>query len=279
LLRQRVVTAVALAAVFLAALFGLQPQWFALFAGGAILLGFREWAVLSSLSRIPGLVYMTVAATVMAALFWYLGFALQQPVLDLLQPTFLVACVWWAVALLWVQGYPSSAVLWGNAAVRMVMGFLVLLPPWLALSWLVTLEGGRWLVVLVILAVACADIGAYFFGRAFGRHKLAPAVSPGKTLEGLAGGLVTVLLVISAVIALSPSQRSLWLEWVLVIVLTVLTAVLGDLLESMIKRHRGVKDSGTLLPGHGGLLDRIDSLTAALPVFTLMYILLIHSKP
>jgi phosphatidate cytidylyltransferase len=176
-----------------------------------------------------------------------------------------------------VQGYPSSAVLWGSSAVRLLMGLFVLLPAWLALSWLAAQDGGHWLVMVVILTVVCADIGAYFSGRALGRHKLAAEVSPGKTWEGFFGGVITVLVVISIVIAFSPSQRHLWLEWTIVEVAAVLAAVLGDLLESMVKRHRGVKDSGRILPGHGGVLDRIDSLTAALPVFALFYILLIYS--
>jgi len=279
LLKQRVVTALVLVVIFLGALFGLSPYGFALFAGGAILLAFREWANLSALGRLPSFVYLLVAAGAITGMFQYLGLASLSVQLELLKPLLLAACLWWAIALLLVQGYPSSAILWGSWAVRLVMGAFVLLPPWLALAWLVTLEGGRWLVIVVILAVACADIGAYFCGRAFGRRKLAPEVSPGKTLEGFVGGILAVMLVISVVIALSPSQRHVWLEWAIVMFFTVLAAALGDLLESMIKRHRGVKDSGTILPGHGGLLDRLDSLCAALPVFSLLYLLLIHSQP
>ena len=130
-----------------------------------------------------------------------------------------------------------------------------------------------------MLIVACADVGAYFSGRALGRHKLAPAVSPGKTLEGLVGGLVTVLIVAFLFLQFIPGHQDHWWQWSVIVAVTGLASVLGDLLESMVKRHRGVKDSGVILPGHGGLLDRIDSLTAALPVFSLLYLLLIADGP
>jgi len=278
LLKQRVLTAIVLALLVLGTLFGLPAPWFALFAAGVILVAAWEWANLAAAGRWLGLAFYGLMAAAMAWMFAGLGFVEPPLHLELVKQLLLVGCAWWAVALLWVQGYPSSALLWGSTPVRLAMGMLVLLPAWLALSWLVTLEQGHWLVILVVLTVACADIGAYFCGRAFGRRKLAPEVSPGKTLEGFGGGLVLVLLVISVVIALSPSQRHLWLQWTVVEVFTVLASVLGDLLESMVKRHRGVKDSGKILPGHGGILDRIDSLTAALPVFALLYLLLIFPR-
>lgn len=158
------------------------------------------------------------------------------------------------------------------------MGLFVLLPAWSALSWLVTIDSGRWLVFIVILTVVSADIGAFFAGRAFGRHKLAAQVSPGKTLEGCVGGLLLALVVISLTIFLSPFSHQLGWQWLLIALATVATSILGDLLESMVKRHRGVKDSGTILPGHGGILDRIDSLTAALPTFALLYLLLLYPR-
>ncbi|MCK9505451.1 MAG: phosphatidate cytidylyltransferase [Porticoccaceae bacterium] len=277
MLKQRIVTAIILAVLFLGALFGLPFQWFSLVVAGVIFVALWEWANLSNAGRAVSLLYYGVVAVLMAAMFLGLGFDAPAVGLEAAKMILLSGCLWWAIALLWVQGYPSSAVLWGSTAVRLLMGLFVLLPAWLALSWLAAQDGGHWLVMVVIVTVVCADIGAYFSGRAFGRHKLAPEVSPGKTWEGFGGGVVAVLIVISIVIAFSPSQRHLWLEWVIVEVAAVLAAVLGDLLESMVKRHRGVKDSGKILPGHGGILDRIDSLTAALPVFTLFYILLIHS--
>lgn len=277
MLKQRVITALVLALVFLGVLFGLATPWFALLSSVALLVGAWEWGRLSALSRLGSAIYMIVVGLMMAAAYSSLNFADAVVNPESLKPLLLSGCIWWAVAMLWVQGYPSSAILWGSSYVRMLMGFFVLLPAWLGLNWLVTLAGGQWLVILVILTVASADIGAYFCGRAFGKRKLAPQVSPGKTLEGFAGGVVLVLIVNGAIIGFNPAQGHLWLQWSLIAVVTALTSVLGDLLESMVKRHQGVKDSGVVLPGHGGILDRIDSLTAALPAFALLYLLLIHA--
>ena len=244
MLKQRVITALILALVFLFALFGLPAGYFSFFIGAALLIGAWEWAAMSGFARLwQRLLYVAV-------------------LLGLL----VVGCAWWAVALLLVQGYPSSAILWGNAWLRLLMGVLVLVPAWVALVYLRQQAYGAWLVLALILVVALADSGGYFVGRRFGRRKLAPAVSPGKTWEGFAGGLLVNLLL------------ALLLAWFLglnlllllaVIIPTSLVSVLGDLLESMVKRHAGVKDSGSLLPGHGGVLDRVDGITAGAPVFAL----------
>ena len=146
------------------------------------------------------------------------------------------------------------------------MGVLVLIPTWVALVYVRQQTNGAWLVLLLMLIVALADSGGYFAGRRFGKHKLAQAVSPGKTWEGFAGGLLA-----NCVLALILSQilnTNLLLMLVLIIP-TSLVSVLGDLLESMVKRHAGAKDSGSILPGHGGILDRVDGITAGAPIFAL----------
>lgn len=281
MLKQRIVTAIVLAIVFLGALFALDPGWFSLLAALVILLAAFEWSRLSGLRSVPEhLAYCAFVAAAMSGIAVTLGLVFSSAIdMERLKPLLLAGCLWWAIALLMVQGYPSSALLWGSKPVRLIMGMLVLLPAWVSLSWMINQDIGHWLIIVVIITVACADIGAYFTGHTFGRRKLAPEVSPGKTVEGFAGGVVLVLLVISMVITLSPSQHHLWWQWIVIEIFTVLASVLGDLVESMVKRHQGVKDSGRILPGHGGILDRIDSLTAALPVFTLLYILLIYSRP
>lgn len=281
MLKQRIVTAIVLAIVFLSALFALDPGWFSLLAALVILLAAFEWSRLSGLRSVPEhLAYCAFVAAAMSGIAVTLGLVFSSAIdMERLKPLLLAGCLWWAIALLMVQGYPSSALLWGSKPVRLIMGMLVLLPAWVSLSWMINQDIGHWLIIVVIITVACADIGAYFTGHTFGRRKLAPEVSPGKTVEGFAGGVVLVLLVISMVITLSPSQHHLWWQWIVIEIFTVLASGLGDLVESMVKRHQGVKDSGRILPGHGGILDRIDSLTAALPVFTLLYILLIYSRP
>lgn len=269
MLKQRVITAVVLAALFLALLF-LSPWYiFALGTGVAMILAVWEWSALAGWRQLPvrlGYVALTVALGLAAAatLVWSGDESLVRSAL-------LVVCGWWALALLWVQGYPSSAVLWSRPVVRSLMGWLVLLPAWCGLLFLHREPNGALLILLVVLLVACADIGAYFSGRAFGKRKLAPAVSPGKSWEGVVGGLFLALLVALLVHALWGQGN--WLAVVVLVVPTVLVSVLGDLLESMVKRYCGVKDSGHLLPGHGGILDRIDGLSAAIPVFALALIL------
>jgi len=178
------------------------------------------------------------------------------------------AVVWWASALVLVLKFPRSF----GAAFVATAGVLVLVPSW---TLLVRLHGagqlGPKLAFTVLLIVWAADIGAFVFGHWLGRTKLAPAVSPGKTWEGVAGGLLAAGATAGAAAA---SLGVPWPAFVALGVATAIVSVLGDLTQSMFKRNVGLKDSGRLLPGHGGVLDRIDSLTAAAPVFVLgLYVL------
>jgi phosphatidate cytidylyltransferase len=270
MLKQRVITALVLVIIFISALFGLPLGYFSFFVGAIVLIGAWEW---SNLAGFPapwqrGLyVFFTLCLVLLAAT--YLGFEGESsPALDInaIRELLVAGCVWWAVALLLVQGYPSSAVLWGSSVVRLVMGVLVLLPTWVALVYVRQHENGAWMVLLLILIVALADSGGYFVGKRFGRHKLAPAVSPGKTWEGFAGGFIANCVL---AIVLSVSLNLNLLLMLVLVIPTSLVSVLGDLQESMLKRHAGIKDSGAILPGHGGILDRVDGITAAAPVFAL----------
>lgn len=272
MLKQRIITAVCLVTAFLLSLLWLPAIWFFSFVAIFLLIAAWEWANLSGFSGVyQKAIYCSVSAFIAIALGYYLGFFSVAPLnIEKILPVFVVAGTWWAVALLWVQGYPSSAVLWGHSWVRSVMGLLVLVPSALALLFLYKQSQGIWLILMIAAIVATADIGAYFFGRTFGQRKLAKSVSPGKSWEGVLGGLL-LCAVLSFVIAWNTDSRALM---VLAIVLpTALVSVLGDLLESMVKRHCGVKDSGQILPGHGGVLDRLDGFTAALPIFVLAIIL------
>lgn len=270
MLKQRVITALILAAIFLAALFGLPAGYFSFFIGAVVLIGAWEWANLSGLPAIwQRFAYSIVVLALLVGASLYLGFEGEaSPRLnsEAIRDLLIVGCGWWALALLLVQGYPSSAILWGHKLLRLLMGLLVLIPTWVALVYVRQQADGAWLVLLLMLIVALADSGGYFAGRRFGKHKLAPAVSPGKTWEGFAGGLLANCVL--AVILSQTLDVSLLLMLVL-IVPTSLISVLGDLLESMVKRHAGVKDSGSILPGHGGILDRVDGVTAGAPVFAL----------
>lgn len=269
MLKQRVITAIILTIIFLSALFGLSPTYFPIFIGVVVLIGAWEWANLSSVGATwQRTLYTLFIAACLLMLAHLLGLLTLSPGINvaLIKSILLVACGWWALALLLVQGYPSSAILWGHPVIRLFIGILVLVPTWLALLYVHSQPQGAWLVVIIAGVVAAADIGGYFAGRKFGKHKLAPAVSPGKTWEGFVGGQVANLLLAVLIAYFTGSRIGLVLA---VIVPTSLVSVLGDLLESMVKRHAGVKDSGAILPGHGGILDRVDSITAAAPVFAL----------
>lgn len=271
MLKQRVVTALILAAVFLLALLWLPEPLFCAFAATVTLIGAWEWGNLAGLRHYGvRVLYLLASAAVIVVAAGYVGLW-QSPwsggASSLAFRNLLVAgCLWWALALLWVQSYPASALLWRSRPVRALMGLAVLVPAWAGLCWLRLQPGGIGLLLLLVAVVASADIGGYFSGRRWGRHKLAARVSPGKTREGFAGGVLANVLL--AVVVGLLWQGSV-LFWLAVIVPTSLVSVLGDLLESMVKRERGLKDSSALLPGHGGVLDRVDSLTSAAPVFAL----------
>lgn len=270
MLKQRVITALVLAIIFIVALFGLPAGYFSFFVGAIVLIGAWEWACLAGFpARWQRALYALFILVVLLLASFYLEFEGEaSPNLDAdaIRELLIAGCIWWAIALLLVQGYPSSALLWGHKILRLLMGLLVLIPTWVALVYVRQQEAGAWLVLLLMLIVAMADSGGYFAGKRFGKHKLASAVSPGKTWEGFAGGFIAncvLALILSLTLELS------LLLMLVIVVPTSLVSVLGDLLESMLKRHAGIKDSGTILPGHGGILDRVDGVTAAAPVFAL----------
>jgi len=240
-LKQRVVTAMVLMPVVVAAILWLPTPLFAGVLALFVALGALEWARLAGLSS---------------------PFRWRYAVILL----FTLLPVWWLSAF----PFAIRILLWRNAWRRCLIGFLILVPPWAAL---VVLHGhgeqGPWLILLLMLLIWGADSGAYFVGRKWGKDKLAPRVSPGKSRQGLWGGLITAAVVALLFGRLFPIHVEYEIYFIAICIIVVMFSVLGDLVESMFKRDAGVKDSGTLLPGHGGVLDRIDSLTAAAPVFAL----------
>ena len=273
MLKQRVITGLVLAAIVLEMLFAASAVYFPWFVGGVVLIAAWEWANLSGFGRLwQRSAYALVIAIALLSAARFVGFSASSQIaynLASAQQLLILGCGWWALALLLVQGYPSSAILWGHTLTRLLMGLLVLVPTWLALTLVRFQPEGAWLVLMMTAIVATADIGGYFAGRRFGKRKLAPAVSPGKTLEGFVGGLLSNIVL--AFLIACFSDIGIWLL-LAIVVPTSLFSVLGDLLESMVKRHADVKDSGNILPGHGGILDRVDSITAAAPVFALALI-------
>lgn len=271
MLKQRVITALIMAGLFLSAVIFLSLPWLALIFAILICLGGWEWSRLCEWeSPVARAAYVLVLAAVLGLLYVYCELG-ATPQREQIQPFLGLACLWWSLALLWVKGYPGSAVFWRTRAMRNLMGLLVLAPAWMAAVYLVSFPRGGGLIVVMVLIVAAADIGAYFAGRAWGKHKLAEVVSPKKTWEGFWGGMAAAsVLALLLWSQLPPPQAHISLSEVLVVLLvTALASVVGDLTVSMVKREAGVKDSGSLLPGHGGILDRLDSLCGAAPVFAL----------
>ena len=271
MLKQRVITAVIMAGLFLAAVAFMSLPWLALISGILICLGGWEWSRLCGWEA-PAIrvLYVLVLAVVLGALYLYCQLG-ADPQREQVQPFLGLACLWWSLALLWVKGYPGSAVYWRTLAMRNLMGLLVLGSAWMAAVYLLSFPRGGGLIVVMVLIVASADIGAYFTGKTWGRHKLAEAVSPKKTWEGFWGGMACCALLALLLWSQLPNQQAhISLIAVLVVTLTTgLASVVGDLTVSMVKREAGAKDSGSLLPGHGGVLDRLDSLCGAAPVFAL----------
>ena len=267
MLKPRIITALILAPIAIGGIFFLPPLGFALFTGAIITLGAWEWASMSGIESPAGRGGYALATAIL------LYGLLNVPFVAVLW----LSLLWWGVCFLLVRSYPGGSEKWGSLPARAVMGLFVLVPAWVGLNHLRTggfQFGDSTNNLLLILYVFCvvwvADIGAYFAGRAFGKAKLAPRVSPGKSWAGVWGGLMAVgvfALVVSWLASAGTVQTSLLIVASLA---TGLVSVLGDLLESMLKRHRGIKDSSQLLPGHGGIMDRIDSLTAAIPVFALI---------
>ncbi|WNO09828.1 phosphatidate cytidylyltransferase [Teredinibacter sp. KSP-S5-2] len=268
MLKQRVFTALVLTGSFLLVLFFLPWYIFACFVSVIFCVAAWEWARLSGInSQIGRIVYAFLLLSLSAGGYWWSDWGSDTA---FVQSILIVACCWWAFSFFWIQGYPSSSVIWGGMIPRALMGVLVIVPAWIASTYIYSRDNGHWLILFIVFLVASADIGAYFTGRAFGVRKLAPDVSPGKSWEGVWGGLVAAVLL--ATLFNFIFQAGYWLPLLAIAIPTSLVSVIGDLLESMVKRHAGVKDSSQLLPGHGGVLDRIDGLVAAVPVFTLAYI-------
>jgi phosphatidate cytidylyltransferase len=271
MLRQRVVTGLVLVAGFLAAIVFVPLPGLAVIFGFIVTLGGWEWARMAGWqSNVSRGLYAFILAATLGGVYVYCGLG-ASPQDSQVQPFLGLACLWWSVAMLWVKSYPASGALWGNMAMRSLMGLLILAPAWLAAVYLLSFARGGMLMVAMILIVVTADIGAYFSGKTFGKHKLAPEVSPAKTWEGFWGGVLACFLLSLAGWYLLPVQKQHigLISVVTVVLITGVASVIGDLTVSMVKRQSGIKDSGNILPGHGGVLDRLDSIAAAAPVFAL----------
>ena len=262
MLKQRVITAVVLAVLVVWAVIKLPLAGFGLLLLAVILLGAWEWAGLAGLNG-PRyrLLYGGLVLTLILALWPWVG--------DVAFVAGLLGCALagWCYALFWMWRYAERPERQDRSVTVAAAGVIVLAAPWVAFMALRD-EFGPAYVLFLFLLVWIADIGAYFAGRRWGRRKLALAISPGKTWEGALGaGTAALMFALAGAAVLGVGAH--WPWFVVVCMVTVGFSIAGDLFESMLKRQCGMKDSGTLLPGHGGVLDRVDSLTAAAPVFLL----------
>lgn len=278
MLKQRVITAIVLAALFIGTLYSGSYYLFAALCAVFVLAASWEWSRLSGVENIGlRVLFVLVVAGLAYLATWYTGLPDAVDISNLRQ-LLAVGCVFWAVSVLWLATYPNSQVLWGSTAVRLLIGVLILIVFWLAVLYLRSMPQGTFWVVFVLSLVAMADIGAYFVGKAIGKHKLAPSVSPGKSWEGFGGGISSAVLLAVILYFIADLDLFSLPQLLLISVLTALASVQGDLFESMIKRRSGFKDSGNLLPGHGGVMDRLDGLCAAVPIFALCCLLVLNAQ-
>lgn len=285
MLKQRIITAVFLAPITLGCVFFLAADHFAIFCAFVILLGAWEWGPLMGLDKVAGRMgFVALVGAILLLLnashpvsnIWLSGGQLTSMYLYIM----LLATLWWLLSIALVFSYPGSAKLWQNSMlIKGLVGLLTLVPAWVAFIAIRTLniriEGQFYFGASLLFGFLCivwaADIGAYFTGKKLGNGKLMPNVSPNKTIEGFVGGLVSVAVLVLILNWGFSVSLSHYPAYLLIAIATAVISAVGDLNESMFKRTAGIKDSGSILPGHGGLLDRIDSLVAAAPVFILLY--------
>ncbi len=267
MLKYRILTAVMLIPLVIGAIFFLPPLSFFSVAMLLILLAGWEW------SRLIGMTHFAKRLIYLIILSFLLVFFVFIPIYYVI----VMGIIWWLIAISLLLIYPrASRCFTENFPVRAVIGFLVLIPCWIGL---IILQGfSPALLLYCLILIWGADSAAYFVGKRLGRHKLAPSISPGKTREGLlAGCLISIVIAgVGLWILDIPAGKKL-LFFIFSVIGGGGITVIGDLFESMVKRQCQVKDSGTILPGHGGLLDRIDSLTTAIPFFALFFPLLLGS--
>ena len=269
--RTRIAAALVMAPAAIAAILLLPTPWMMVVAAVVFLAGLWEWFDLAEVEDTLARGFLLLANLgLMVAIVWASRSA-DGGTLVLYQVASIAGIAWWLVALAWLGRFDfgSNHESWARA-LKLAAGTLAVVPAWCALTWLHAdgPNGHRWLLA-ALAAVWAADTGAYFAGRHLGRHKLAPRVSPNKTIEGLLGGVVAGTAASVACASFAGARTDELPKVALVAAVAVLFSIIGDLYESLLKRHVGKKDSGTLIPGHGGVLDRIDAVLAALPVFAL----------
>lgn len=265
MLATRIVTAAVLVPLAVLGMLFLPTAAITAIFTALMLLGAWEWGGLLRLSD-SGRIALTLAVALLVFVVTLLrGGAWFVGIDNLLIGA---ACLWWLIAIYWITRFPSGwAEVMGRRDIGIATGMLALVAPVVAVTYLHQSDQGALLLLAFFFLVWAADTGAYIAGRTLGRHKLAPAVSPGKTWEGAVGGLIAAMVFAAAGAWVLGYESSRLLAFMLLGAWVAVISVVGDLTISMFKRHAGLKDSGRLFPGHGGVLDRLDSVLAAAPWF------------
>ncbi len=278
--RTRLLAALVMAPLAIAAVLLLSTPWMAALSAAAFLIGLWEWLRLAEIDDpIARGVLMVVNLLLMVALVWASRSATGSSLI-LFQLMMMLGVIWWLLAVIWLRHYDFASDHNTHARVfKLAAATLSIVPAWCALvlihasdpepSLLGGVQQGHVWLLVALMIVWAADSGAYFAGRRFGKTKLSPRISPNKTVEGLVGGVIAGMIVALAAAPLAGASMQELPYVAIVAIWTILFSVVGDLYESLLKRHVGAKDSSHLIPGHGGVLDRIDSVLAALPVFAL----------
>ena len=263
MLKTRLLTSLLLVAALVAALVYLPPVYWYMLMLVTVSIGAWEWAGMSGLAKPTKLIYASLLLVPGLLIVFYKPQLLQMLILW----GILIAAVFWL--------FIAPILLISKAQIRnrlvlSIIGLIVILP--FGLSMLALRELNPLLLLLFMVAVWIADSAAYFVGKKFGKHKLAPMISPGKTWEGVLGAWIAVS--VYGLILCYLTHQNYW--FILMLWGVTVISIMGDLLESLFKRQAGVKDSGSLLPGHGGILDRIDGLTSSMPLVTFLITLPIY---
>ena len=283
MLLERIKTALVLVAAFILISTKSSVLIFSIVISGFMGFVVWEWAGLAGITKKSSkFTYAICFICIAGFLYQGLGFGNNQEHFDK-EMSLIFLCIgllFWISSVFFLYYYPRYFEFWNKKYKLTAMGLLVIIPAWNGMIVLKFLNPEGYLLLLIVILVAVTDIGAYFIGRNFGRIKLAEKLSPNKTWEGVLGGgavcVLTMILMTGIADLIFPAFSQV--DSVLIVFLTLTTIVLsvvGDLLESMLKRNQGIKDSGDILPGHGGILDRVDGLLAVVPCFSLILLLTI----
>jgi phosphatidate cytidylyltransferase len=282
LLLSRILTAIILLPLAIAGILFLPTNYFALVVALIFVIAAYEWTKISSIGSFFNVVFIGLITLFMYFL-WIYGITDREQFLFII----FISVVFWISSTFFIVNFPRYHTIWSlSLALKFLIGFMVLIPSWYAMVLLknmhtvdlfnLRISGGELLLIMMVMIWA-ADSGAYFSGKKWGTSKLIPNVSPGKTKQGAYGAIISTCLVTVIFSVIFLTQNMMFNLYIaLFTALIVMTSIIGDLFESMYKRNSGIKDSGKILPGHGGVLDRIDSLTSVSPIFYVLIYFLVN---